>query len=384
LANIFKKIESPAVFGATGSLGRCVCGVLALEGIRCAHLGGFCGHDRLADLIPAGMPLSVSFSGTPSRALAARMREYCVTRTQNDAEALGNARSAIVVSSGLDGCGTIREAISRKHPVATGNKETIVAWGRYLKGPVARAAGGCDLRPVDSEHAAAAVLLDELGNRDGVKRLVITGTGGAVRDVPAELRHNLPASRVLQHPVWKMGAKITVDSATLVNKALEIVEASILFDLPPERISVLFDPDARIHAALETGAGYLAFSAPATMTGPVRIALGLNHDGPSCIISGPAAALEVGRLATPDANARRAIDLGYAVLAAGGCSAMVLAVADDAAVTRFLAGNIAFGDIVPFIETALDAFRHAADMDPESWKDLSRLRADVERYAEQS
>lgn len=374
-----RQIRFPAVFGATGSLGRCVCGILAENGFGCAHLGGWNSHDTLAGLIRRLSPLTVSFLGAPSPDLALAIRQTGTRRVTTATEALIDADGAVVVSSGPDGSGPMLEAVARGMPVAAGNKETLVAYGQMIfsswvgnRPP--------DVRPVDSEHAAASHLIEAMpGGAEG-KRLIITGTGGAVRDVLPRLRAELSPSRVLRHPVWKMGAKITVDSATLVNKALEIVEASILFRIPGDRISVLFDPDARIHAAIESDGDVAAFSGPANMAGPVRMALGMPGLAGASILVGDDARMAIGSLAVPDPFSKRAMDLGHTVLARGGCSPMVLVIADEAAVRSFLAGRMRFGDIVPFIEDTLDRFRHAADMNPESAAELSRLRKDLEGY----
>jgi 1-deoxy-D-xylulose-5-phosphate reductoisomerase len=144
-----------------------------------------------------------------------------------------------------------------------------------------------------------------------------------------------------------------------------------MFDLPGRVISVLIEPGATIHAALETSDGRtLAFAGPADMETPVRIACGLDFDGTSRVIDGQEARNAVAAMSEPDAWARRAISLGYAALDAGGTSPMVLAIADEAAVSAYLAGNLRFGDIVPFIESVFERMRWACEMDPESERDL--------------
>jgi 1-deoxy-D-xylulose-5-phosphate reductoisomerase len=337
-------------------------------------------HRRLAELVRQMRPLTVSFDGKPSPELSEALEESGTQRVNSVSEAFRHAQSAVVVSAGLDGYQAAEEAIRRRLPVAIGNKEAFVAWGRYLKGPLAAAAGGCDIRPVDSEHAAASILINEAGGADHVAELIITGSGGAVRDILASERHHLQPSRVLHHPVWKMGSRITVDSATLVNKALEVVEAAILFDIAPDKIQVMFDQDATVHAAVITTDGRTsALVSPASMEGPVRTALGLDPGADTVILKGAAAAEAINRMRTPDAFERRAIGLGHLVLSAGGCMPMVLAAADESAVARFLAGALSFGDIVPFIEKTIESFARAASMDPASYDDLTTLRRDLDK-----
>ncbi|HOD06568.1 MAG TPA: hypothetical protein PKG98_00545 [Myxococcota bacterium] len=380
MSRLFNPIKVPAVFGATGSLGRCVCRQIALNGLRCAHLAAMTSHDGLAGLIAELRPRSTSFKGSPSTALSLAMSKADCIREQSIAGALAGCDGAIVVSSGLDGVGPIAQAARLGIPVAAGNKEALVACGKYLKSLIRKDDDGSAIRPVDSEHSAAAVLIRQAGGIGNVSRLVLTGTGGAVRAVPHELRSGLTPGEVLRHPVWKMGPKITVDSATLMNKAFEIVEAAVLFDMPVSRISVMFDPTANVHAAIETSSGVLAYRAPADMAIPVRIALGMDHGDEDHVLTDDEAGEALDSLLVPDQLAMRPIALGRAVVEAGGCMPMVLAVADEAAVSAFLRGMIGFGDIVPLLEDALERFHAFSSLDPLDPAVLEHVRAEVEDF----
>jgi len=382
LTDIFKTIVRPAVFGATGSLGRCVCRVLAREGISATHLGGYRNHDLLAALLEPSGATSASFMGTASPALAKVMAASGIGRAFDERRALDGCGSAIVVSSGLAGAEPARLAASMGIPLVLGNKEVAVGWGRLLVNQSRRSSSGCALRPIDSEHAVAAVLLARAGEQ-GIARLVITGTGGAVREIPPARRIDLSPARVLDHPVWRMGRKITVDSATLINKAFEVIEAAVLFDLPPEKISVRFDRDARIHAAITTADGRtLAFAGPPEMETPVRIACGLKIPETAEVLEGAAGGAAVESLRTPEGPDRRAIELGHAAIEAGGTMPMVLAVADEIAVTAFLEGRMRFGDIVPFVEYSFDKSIRAARRDPFDPADLLATEAETRQSAQ--
>lgn len=370
MTGIYTTIVKPAIFGATGSLGQCVCRVLARERIAATHLGAFLNHDMLATILTTSGASSTSFFGTPSQALVTTMANSGIRRTGDCTEALRDADSAIVVSSGLEGAEPARLAVSKGIPLVLGNKEVAVAWGKLLVHDARRPSSGCDLRPIDSEHAAASVLLSRAGCPQGT-RLVITGTGGAVREVPHARRFDLSPERVLKHPVWRMGRKITVDSATLINKAFEIIEAAVVFDIPSDKIQVMFDPDARIHAAVMIPEGpTLAFSGPAEMETPVRIACGLEIPETAQVLEGCAANDAVRSLQAPDGPDRRAVDLGHAAVEAGGTMPMVLVVADEIAVKAFLEGRMRFGDIVPFVEYTFDRSIRASARDPMNPADL--------------
>lgn len=384
MSRLFNPIKVPAVFGATGSLGRCVCRQIALNGLRCAHLAALTSHDGLAGLINQLRPCSVSFKGSPSPALSLAMSETGCVREQSITGALAGCDGAIVVSSGLDGVEPIAMAARLGIPVAAGNKEALVACGKYLKSLVGKDDDGSAIRPVDSEHSASAVLIRQADGIGNVSRLVLTGTGGAVRAVPHELRSRLTPGEVLRHPVWQMGSKITVDSATLMNKAFEIVEAAVLFDLPVSRICVMFDPTANVHAAIETSSGVLAYRAPADMAIPVRIALGMDHGDEDHVLTGDEAGEVLDSLLVPDEMEMRPIALGRTVVETGGCMPMVLAAADEVAVSAFLRGAIGFGDIIPMLEDALERFHAFSSLDPLDPTVLQHVRVEVEAFFQPS
>jgi 1-deoxy-D-xylulose-5-phosphate reductoisomerase len=213
---------------------------------------------------------------------------------------------------------------------------------------------GGKLLPVDSEHSA---IFQALGTtpRDQVARVVLTGSGGPFRGrKPRELQE-VTAREALCHPTWSMGPKITVDSATLMNKALVIVEARWLFDLPPEKIEVVIHPESVIHSFVEFADGaVLAQLSPPDMRLPIQYALTWPERVP-----GPARRLDWRGLSAwhfeqPDRETFPALDLGYEVARRGGTCGAVVNAANEAAVGRFLAGELRFLDIVPACRAVLE------------------------------
>jgi 1-deoxy-D-xylulose-5-phosphate reductoisomerase len=249
------------------------------------------------------------------------------------------------------------EALRSGHDVALANKETLVAGGALVMEAVR--ASGRRLVPVDSEHAAVLQCL--LGEDPrAVARILLTGSGGPFLRRPIGDLPGVTREEALAHPTWRMGAKITVDSATLMNKGLEVIEAHWLFDLPPERIEVVIHPQSIVHSLVEFVDGNVkAQLAPPDMRlviahalrGPARAAL-------------PASRLDWTRLdltfERPDPARYPCLALAYEALRAGGTMPAVMNAANELAVERFLAGAIPFTDIAGWVERAMDAHRPSA------------------------
>jgi 1-deoxy-D-xylulose-5-phosphate reductoisomerase len=248
--------------------------------------------------------------------------------------------SAIVGAAGLEGTWAALEA---GKTVAVANKETLVMAGPLVMDLAARR--GAVVLPVDSEHSAVFQALR--GSRaEEVERIVLTASGGPFRGKKAAELANVTVTQALRHPTWRMGPKITVDSATLMNKALEVIEARWLFGLPPERIEVVIHPESIVHSFVEFVDGsVLAQLSPPDMRLPIQYALTYPERVP-----GPARKLcwrELSRLTfeQPDLETFPAVQLGYEVARRGGTCGAVLNAANEAAVGRFLAGELAFLDI---------------------------------------
>jgi 1-deoxy-D-xylulose-5-phosphate reductoisomerase len=279
--------------------------------------------------------------------------------------------SAVVGAAGLSGTWAALEA---GKTVALANKETLVVAGPLVMELAAKR--GAKLLPVDSEHSAIFQAITGHTAED-VARVVLTASGGPFRGKrAAELQAVTPA-QALRHPTWQMGPKITVDSATLMNKSLEIIEARWLFDLPAAKIDVIVHRESIVHSFVEFADGsVLAQLSPPDMRLPIQLALTYPAR-----VNGPAKRLDWQSLSAlhfepPDRATFQALDLGFEVAAKGGTCGAVLNGANEAAVARFLAGSLPFLDIARCCRAVLETH----DFDPHPT--LERLLA-LDRWARQ-
>jgi 1-deoxy-D-xylulose-5-phosphate reductoisomerase len=257
--------------------------------------------------------------------------------------------SAVVGAAGLEGTWAALEA---GKTVAVANKETLVMAGPLVTELAARR--GARLLPVDSEHSA--IFQGIQGQPiDAVERIVLTASGGPFRGWSREDLADVTVEQALRHPTWNMGPKITIDSATLMNKALEVIEARWLFDLRAEQIDVIIHPESVIHSFVEFRDGsVLAQLSPPDMRLPIQYALTYPER-----VSGPARRLCWRELSAwhfeqPDHQTFPALGLGHEVARRGGTCGAVLNAANEAAVERFLAGELAFLDIPRACRSILD------------------------------
>ena len=261
---------------------------------------------------------------------------------------------ADLVIAAIVGCAGLRPvmaAVEAGRIVALANKEALVTAGGLMIDAAKR--HGATLLPVDSEHNAIFQCL--AGNRsEDVSRLILTASGGPFRTASAESIRSATPAQAVAHPNWSMGAKISVDSATLMNKGLELIEAHYLFGLPSDRIDILIHPQSVVHSLVEFVDGsVLAQLGSPDMRIPIAYALAWPER-----ISTPAERLDLAAISrldfeTPDLERFPALRLARAALETGGSAPVVLNAANEVAVERFLAGAIRFTDIVPAVEQAL-------------------------------
>jgi len=228
--------------------------------------------------------------------------------------------------------------------LALANKETLVVAGEPLM--AAARASGAAVIPVDSEHCALHQAL-RCGAPSEVRRLMLTASGGPFRTRPIETFGSITLADALAHPTWKMGPKITIDSATMMNKGLEVIEARWLFDVPADRIDVVIHPQSIVHSMVEWVDGsVIAQMSPNDMRFPILYALTYPDRIETPLPRLDLAAL--GRLdfAPPEATRYPALPLAYAALRAGGTAPAVLNAANEVAVEAFLAGRIPYGAVV--------------------------------------
>jgi 1-deoxy-D-xylulose-5-phosphate reductoisomerase len=265
--------------------------------------------------------------------------------------------ASVVGSAGLNGAWA---AIQAGKTLALANKETLVMGGPL----VTRAARerGATILPVDSEHSAVFQAL-QAGRRQDLKRIILTASGGPFREYSGEQLNNVSVQDALAHPTWSMGPKITVDSATMMNKALEIIEARWLFDLEPDQIDVVIHPQSIVHSLVEFMDGsVVAQMSPPDMKVPIQYALSYPERW-EC----PAEKLDFGATFSldffpPDLERFPAVTIGHEVARRGGTAGAVLNAANEAAVAAFLGGQVRFTDIVPICRAVLE--NHNYDPSP--------------------
>lgn len=269
------------------------------------------------------------------------------------AEIVSHPEVSVVVAGivGSAGLASTMAALRAGKTVALANKETLVMAG-HLVTKLTEQFGG-QLLPVDSEHSAVFQAMSA-GGRQEVKQILLTASGGPFLRWSAAQMEQATVAQALAHPTWQMGPKISVDSATMMNKALEIIEARWLFNLEPSQIQVVVHPQSIVHSLVEfqDGSVIAQLSSP-DMRLPIQYALSYPARWPVV-----AERLDWSRamqlnFEPPDLERFPALRLGYEVAAAGGTAGAVLNAANEAAVAEFLAGRIPFGKIVPVCETVL-------------------------------
>jgi len=266
--------------------------------------------------------------------------------------AAGEAEWVMAAIVGCAGLEPVMAAVEAGRTVALANKEALVTAGALMTGAASKA--GATLLPVDSEHNAIFQCL--AGNRSqDVARLVLTASGGPFRTASDETINRATPEQAVAHPIWSMGAKISVDSATLMNKGLELIEAHHLFGLPGERIDVLIHPQSVVHSLVE----FIDGSVIAQLGSPdMRIPIAHALAWPERMVT-PAERLDLARIARlefeePDLQRFPALRLARDVLAAGGAGPIILNAANEMAVAAFLQRQIGFADIAGAVERALE------------------------------
>ncbi len=380
--------QNVAILGSTGSIGRSALSVIGHDGGQRLRAVGLAAHRRVAELAQqarefrpryvvvadheAASQLDGQFSGTGAEVLVGPEGvERLATAPEVD-----KVLSAIVGAAGLRGTWAALEA---GKAVALANKETLVVAGPLVMGLAARR--GVPLLPVDSEHSAIFQALRSGTGRE-VRRVILTSSGGPFRGKSRRELASVTPEQALKHPTWNMGPKISVDSATLMNKALEVIEARWLFDLRPEQIEVVVHPESVVHSMVEFVDGsVVAQLSPPDMRLPIQFALTYPDRVP-----GPCPLLDLTRMMAlhfepPDRETFPCLDLGFEVMRRGGTAGAALNAANEAAVERFLAGTIRFLDIPRACRAALE--NHTFDPRPaldDLWKVDAWARQEVARW----
>ena len=357
-----------AILGSTGSIGKSCLDVIRSQPheMTVAGLSAYGRWQNLAEqshefrprhvvLADGGLADSVDRSAFHEHA-ALEFGEDAILKLATDPET-DIVVSAIVGAAGLRGTWAAVEAGKR---VALANKETLVVAGPQVRQLASRT--GSVLIPVDSEHSAIFQAL-RCGRASEVRRIVLTASGGPFRGWSQQQLESVTPKAALAHPTWEMGPKITIDSATMMNKALEIIEAKWLFDLDVDQIEIVLHPQSIIHSFVEFIDGsVIAQMSPPDMKLPIQYALTYPDR-----IEGISPRMDWNQtlnleIMPPDTDAFPAIQLGFDVARQGGSSGAVLNAANEVAVERFLSQDLSFRDIPRACRAVLEA--HQFDPNP--------------------
>lgn len=373
-----------ALLGSTGSIGRQTLDVVRAmpDRFQIRALAAGRNLDRLCEQAREFRPAYICADARDDQSrdrLNAIAREIGASIASMDEMASDPDCDVLVVgTAGRAGLEPTLAALRRGGAVALANKEVVVMAGALVR----RAAdeGSGQLRPVDSEHSAVwQCLFGEQQNR--IRRIILTASGGALRHLPADQLHDVTPEQALAHPTWNMGDKITVDSATLMNKGMETIEARWLFDVPYSAVDVVQHPQSIVHSLVEFSDG----SVKAQLGYPdmrLPIQLALSYPDRLQPTTAPLDLAAVGSLdfARPDLARYPCLRLAIAAGRQGGTCPAAMAAADEVAVGAFLQRRIRYTDIPGLVEAALERHQPGDDLDIEQ---IDRADAGARRFTEQ-
>jgi 1-deoxy-D-xylulose-5-phosphate reductoisomerase len=359
-----------AILGSTGSIGCSALAVVDAHPTRLQVVGLAAGENtaRFVSQVERYRPRAIAMA---SAAALAEARGGLSAPAASSIATTGTGSQGLVAvatdpevdlvlfaSSGTAGLEAVLSAIDAGKTIALANKEILVMAGALVTAAARRR--GVSILPVDSEHNAIHQCLHGRQSSE-VRRLILTASGGPFRDVPAADLARVTPDAALQHPTWNMGQKITIDSATLMNKGLEVIEARWLFDIPPDRIDVVVHPQSIVHSMVElTDGSIIAQLGVTDMRLPIQYACSYPERW-----SAPVPPLDVTRLGRldflpPDLDRFPCLDLAVRALRDGRALPVVLNAANEVAVAAFLDRRLPFTRIAPLIEHAMDEFEPRA------------------------
>jgi 1-deoxy-D-xylulose-5-phosphate reductoisomerase len=353
-----------AVVGSTGSIGQNTLRVVKHLPDRFIifALAANSTVDKLAEQTAAFHPAVVAISnGVGVDEFRRRCRDLKIPMPEvvtgdSGLRQITSASEVDIVVSAAVGAAGLRptySAVAAGKIVALANKESMVIGGELLRRTVETS--GASLIPVDSEHCAIDQCLRS-GQRGEVRRLILTASGGPFRETPMEQFGTITPEQALKHPTWQMGKRITLDSATLMNKGLEVIEARWLFDVPEDKIDIMVHPQSIVHSMVEFVDGSIvAQLGTADMRQPIQYALTYPERLSSPLEPLDWTAMQRLDFAPPDRKKFPCIGLAYQAIRMGGTAPAVLNAADEVAVEAFLDRRIPFSDIPKIIAAALEA-----------------------------
>jgi 1-deoxy-D-xylulose-5-phosphate reductoisomerase len=351
-----------AILGSTGSIG---CNALDVieslgDGFRAVALTAHSRGEALLEQVRRHRPAAVALTGEapPDEALCRQIRElgaqvYLGADGMVQIVRRDDVNVVLAAVVGAAGLPAVLAAVDSGKRLALANKEALVVAGSLLV-PEARRRG-VPILPVDSEHSAIFQAM-QCGRLGEVRRVILTASGGPFRTASAEQIRNATYDEAMAHPTWKMGSKITIDSATMFNKGLELIEACWLFDLPPDRVEIVVHPESVVHSMVEFVDGsVIAQLSPPDMRLPIQYALTYPARA-----AGPARKLDLTRAMSlrfepPDFERFPALGIAYDVARRKGTLGAVMNAANEEAVAAFAAGRVAFGEISTLVGLTIDA-----------------------------
>jgi 1-deoxy-D-xylulose-5-phosphate reductoisomerase len=359
------QIRNVAVLGSTGSIGRAAIDVLRrmrhshrVTAISC-HSQLQLLEQQIAEVTPAHAIVTQSSNAQSQRWLSTSNERSPSTKRYVGSEAINDIVTGDEVDTvigaivGIAGLESAYEAAKAGKRLALANKESLVVAGALIMQSAQES--GAEVIPVDSEHSAIFQCLQSCGRKSELKRIILTASGGPLRDWPIDKLEHASVEDALAHPTWQMGRKITVDSATMMNKALEVIEAKWLFGLEPEQIHVVIHSQSIIHSMVEyCDASVIAQLSPPDMRLPIQYALTYPQRDQA---SSPAMDWSVPmRLDWKPVDPERypCLQLGYEVAAKGGSCGAVLNAANEACVELFLDRKIKLTDIAKICRSVLN------------------------------
>ena len=358
--------QSLTILGSTGSIGTSTLDVVARHPER-FRIFALSGHSQTAKLAEQCLAFRPQYAVTANEAQAAELRAHlaaagCQTEVLHGEQALcdiaaapetDGVMAAIVGAAGLPP--TLAAARAGK-TIYLANKETLVVSGSLFMQTAAQS--GARILPVDSEHNAIyQVLPPEKGylKHNGVQSIILTASGGPFLHTDLADFPDITPEQAVKHPNWQMGRKISVDSATMMNKGLELIEAHWLFDCPPEKLETVIHPQSVVHSMVRYADGsVLAQMGTPDMRTPIAYCLGLPERIASGVPPLDFAALSALTFETPDYRRFPCLELAYQAMQAGGGVPCVLNAANEIAVAAFLAGRIRFTDIAHTVRHCLE------------------------------
>ena len=362
-------VRSVTVLGATGSIGDSTMDLL--RGARDRYrVEALTGNSNVHGLAQLAREFNARFAAVADPARLSELREAlagtgieCGAGESATIEAAARPADWVMAAvSGAAGLKPALAAVDRGATVALANKECLVCAGDFFMERATKA-GACIL-PSDSEHNALFQALAS-GNRDELVRVIITASGGPFRTWAAADIEQATLAQALKHPNWSMGQKITIDSASMMNKGLEVIEAAYLFTLKPEEIDVLVHPQSIIHGMVEfSDRSVVAQLGAPDMRIPIAHCLGFPDR-----IKGPSARLDLAKIGqltfeAPDFERFPALRLAYEALRIGRGATTVFNAANEIAVAAFIAGQIKFGAIARLVEATIEAWIRSGNLAP--------------------